>query len=79
MVPANLRSLHEPLPRTLGNRFGMVFLPLPLTLEEPMERLWELKRRMDTLKRSPEASVVFGMLTAAYPAPAPVERAAVVR
>jgi diacylglycerol O-acyltransferase / wax synthase len=77
VVPVNLRSLHEPLPRTLGNRFGMVFLPLPLALEEPVERLWELKRRMDSLKRSPEASVVFGMLTAAGLAPAPVERAAV--
>jgi diacylglycerol O-acyltransferase len=77
VVPVNLRSLHEPLPRTLGNRFGMVFLPLPLGLEDPVGRLWELKRRMDELKRSPEAAMVFGMLTAAGLAPAPVERAAV--
>ena len=77
VVPVNLRPLNVPLPRELGNRFGMVFLPLPLGTGEPMARLWELKRRMDALKRSPEAAVVFGMLTAAGLAPAPVERAAV--
>jgi diacylglycerol O-acyltransferase / wax synthase len=77
VVPVNLRSMHEPLPRTLGNRFGVVFLALPLALEEPVARLWELKRRMDALKHSPEAALVFGMLTAAGLAPAPVERAAV--
>jgi hypothetical protein len=44
---------------------------------DPVERLWELKRRMDKLKRSPEAAVMFGMLTAAGLAPTAVERAAV--
>ncbi|QRN95734.1 wax ester/triacylglycerol synthase family O-acyltransferase [Archangium violaceum] len=77
VVPVNLRPMNEPIPRELGNRFGMVFLPLPLGVEAPVERLWELKRRMDRLKRSPEAAVMFGMLTAAGMAPAPVERAAV--
>jgi diacylglycerol O-acyltransferase / wax synthase len=77
VVPVNLRPMNEPIPRELGNRFGMVFLPLPLGVEDPVERLWELKRRMDRLKRSPEAAVMFGMLTAAGMAPAPVERAAV--
>jgi len=77
VVPVNLRSLHEPLPRTLGNRFGMVFLPLPVGVEDPVARLWELKRRMDALKRSPEAALVFGLLTAAGFVPASVERAAV--
>jgi WS/DGAT/MGAT family acyltransferase len=77
VVPVNLRPLSEPIPRELGNRFGMVFLPLPLGLGEPLERLWELKRRMDRLKRSPEAAVMFGMLTAAGMAPTAVERVAV--
>ncbi|PTL82285.1 wax ester/triacylglycerol synthase family O-acyltransferase [Vitiosangium sp. GDMCC 1.1324] len=77
VVPVNLRSLREPIPRELGNRFGVVFLPLPLGVEDPVARLWELKRRMDSLKRSPEAAVVFGMLSAAGMAPAPVERMAV--
>jgi WS/DGAT/MGAT family acyltransferase len=77
LVPVNLRPLDEPVPRELGNRFGVVFLPLPLGLADPVDRLWELKRRMDKLKRSPEAAVVFGMLSAAGLAPAPVERMAV--
>ncbi|KFA94407.1 WS/DGAT/MGAT family O-acyltransferase [Archangium violaceum] len=77
VVPVNLRSPREPIPRALGNRFGVVFLPLPLGLVDPVDRLWELKRRMDKLKRSPEAAVVFGMLSAAGLAPAPVERMAV--
>ncbi|MFY0564378.1 WS/DGAT/MGAT family O-acyltransferase [Archangium lansingense] len=77
VVPVNLRPLREPIPRELGNRFGVVFLPLPLGLENPVDRLWELKKRMDKLKRSPEAAVVFGMLSAAGLAPAPVERMAV--
>jgi diacylglycerol O-acyltransferase len=77
VVPVNLRPLHEPLPRELGNRFGLVFLPLPLGVEEPVARLWELKRRMDRLKRSPEAAVTFGMLAAAGMVPTAVERVAV--
>jgi diacylglycerol O-acyltransferase len=77
VVPVNLRPLSEPLPRELGNRFGMVFLPLPLGVADPVERLWELKRRMDRLKRSPEAAVMFGMLSAAGMVPTAVERAAV--
>jgi diacylglycerol O-acyltransferase / wax synthase len=77
VVPVNLRPPNEPLPRELGNRFGVVFLQLPLGMEEPLGRLWELKRRMDQLKNSPEAAVMFGMLTAAGMAPAAVERKAV--
>lgn len=30
MVPFNLRPVDEPLPRELGNKFGLVFLPLPV-------------------------------------------------
>lgn len=77
VVPVNLRPLSQPVPRELGNHFGLVFLPLPLGMEAPVERLWELKRRMDAIKRSPQAAVVFGLLTAAGRAPAPMERLAV--
>ncbi len=59
-IPVNLRPLDEPIPRELGNRFGLVFLELPVKEEEPRRRLRELKRRMDVLKRSPEAAVTFG-------------------
>jgi WS/DGAT/MGAT family acyltransferase len=62
VVPVNLRPLDAPL--ELGNRFGLVFLSLPVFLEEPIERLWELKRRMDEIKDTPEAVVAFGILGA---------------
>ena len=32
MVPFNLRPVDEPLPSTLGNEFGLVYLPLPVGL-----------------------------------------------
>ncbi|HET8951873.1 MAG TPA: hypothetical protein VFN44_15235, partial [Solirubrobacteraceae bacterium] len=34
MVPFNLRQLDEPLPRDLGNRFGLVYLALPVGIED---------------------------------------------
>ena len=30
MVPFNLRPLDQPVPRELGNKFGLVLLPLPV-------------------------------------------------
>jgi diacylglycerol O-acyltransferase / wax synthase len=60
VVPVNLRNRDEPL--TLGNRFGMVFLTLPVGTWDPVERLHVLKQSMDRLKRSPEAAVIFGLL-----------------
>jgi diacylglycerol O-acyltransferase len=62
VVPANLRD--EGGMDSLGNRFGLVFLSLPLSIAEPLERLKELKCRMDAIKGSPEAIVAFGILGA---------------
>ena len=61
-VPVNLRSLEGPV--ELGNQFGLVFLPLPVGVEDPVDRLSELKRRMDEIKGTPEAMVAFGVLNA---------------
>jgi WS/DGAT/MGAT family acyltransferase len=62
IVPVNLRAPEEPL--TLGNRFGLVFLALPVGAEDPLDRLFDLKQRMEALKGSPEALVAFGLLGA---------------
>ncbi len=62
LVPVNLRPMHEPLPTALGNRFAVVLLSLPCALERPAERLAEVKRRMDRIKRGPEPLVTFGLL-----------------
>jgi WS/DGAT/MGAT family acyltransferase len=77
LVPVNLRPLDEPVPRELGNRFGVVFLRLPVHVEEPRRRLLELARRMGMVKRSPEAVVTFGALEVLGYAPAAMERAMV--
>jgi WS/DGAT/MGAT family acyltransferase len=60
LIPVNLRPLD--LAGDLGNRFGLVFLSLPLGIEDPLERLAELKYRMDALKSTPEAAVALGVL-----------------
>jgi NRPS condensation-like uncharacterized protein len=38
----------------LGNKFGLVFLTLPLDREQPLERLDAIKQGMDILKASAE-------------------------
>jgi diacylglycerol O-acyltransferase len=64
MVPVNLRPVDQPLPRELGNQFALVMLPLPTGVRAPLQRLSESKRRMDSIKRSPEAMLTFGIINA---------------
>jgi diacylglycerol O-acyltransferase / wax synthase len=73
MVPFNLRPLEAPLPRELGNRFGLVLLALPLLEEDPVARLREVHRRMREIKDSPEGAVSYGVLTAMGISPPAVE------
>lgn len=61
-IPVNVRK-----PGTefeLGNKFSLVFLKLPVYLEDPILRLKEVKRRMDKLKVSADPYVNFGLLSA---------------
>lgn len=60
MVPVNLRQPHEM--GKLGNRFGLIILPLPVGKRDPVERLVIMKKRMDDIKHSPEALVAFVIL-----------------
>lgn len=60
VLPVNLRPPVEDL--KLGNSFGLVFISLPLGIDDPLERLFELKRRMDKIKGSAEAIATFGIL-----------------
>jgi hypothetical protein len=64
MVPVNLRPLDHPLPRTLGNQFALVLLPLPSGMRGLLGRVSEAKRRMDSIKRSPEAMLTFAIVNA---------------
>ena len=61
-IPVNIRE-----PGTafeLGNKFSLVFLALPVYIEDPFLRLREVKKRMDQLKQSPDAFIAFMVLSA---------------
>ncbi|HSJ17991.1 MAG TPA: wax ester/triacylglycerol synthase family O-acyltransferase [Solirubrobacterales bacterium] len=73
-VPFNLRPLDQPLPRHLGNRFGLVRLAIPVGTEDPYERLEQVRRGMTEIKHSPEGAVSYGMLGAIGATPAAIEQ-----
>lgn len=55
VLPVDLRGYRD---EHLGNRFGMVFLSLPIGYAHTGRGVRLIKTRMDELKASPEASVV---------------------
>lgn len=63
MVPFNLRPLSEPIPRDLGNRFGLVFLALPVGSKGERHRLHEVHKRMEEIKRSRDGAVSYELLS----------------
>ena len=60
VIPFNLRRPSRRI--ELGNKFGLVFLSLPIGIRDPVDRLRELKQRMDALKDTSEPIVTFGIL-----------------
>ena len=70
-VPVNLRKEHEM--GTLGNKFGLVYLSLPVGIADSFDRLQEVHRRMDELKNTPEAAVAIGILNAIGMSPMEVQ------
>ena len=62
LVPFNLRPLDRPLPRDLGNRFGLVLLGLPVGIEDPIERLYAVHEQMGAIKSSHEGTIAYGIL-----------------
>jgi WS/DGAT/MGAT family acyltransferase len=63
MIPVNLRPLEEAY--KLGNRFGLVPLVLPIGMDNPIERVYEVRRRMNALKGSTQPLLAFGLLAVA--------------
>jgi WS/DGAT/MGAT family acyltransferase len=63
MVPVNLRPLDQAY--KLGNQFGLAPVVLPIGLDNPVERLYEVRRRMGGLKGSMQPLLAFGLLAVA--------------
>ena len=74
MVPYNLRERDEPLPRELGNRFGLVYLTLPVGIADPADRLAEVHRRMNGIKHSREGGLSYAILEAVGLTPHQIEQ-----
>ncbi len=73
-VPVSLRRPDADLPRTLGNRFGLIPVLLPVSIEDPVEQLQEISRRVDDIKESQMPIVSFGLISVSSLATPDVER-----
>jgi WS/DGAT/MGAT family acyltransferase len=73
MVPVNLRAMDKAY--QLGNQFGLAPLVLPIGLENPVERVYEVRKRMQGLKGSMQPLLAFGLLAVAGLMVKPVQEA----
>jgi WS/DGAT/MGAT family acyltransferase len=72
-IPVNVRPPDQDFTR-LGNQFGLVLLDLPIRIGNPFERLFEVHRRMEELKRSRQALAAYLMLNVMGRLPEAVEK-----
>lgn len=61
-VPVDLRPRDEPVPTSLGNRFGIVFIKLPVAEPDPVARVTAVRDRMSGVKASAQAASTFAIL-----------------
>ena len=61
-VPVDLRPRGEPVPASLGNRFGLVFLRLPVGEPDVVARVRAVHERMGTVKGAAQAASTFALL-----------------
>ena len=71
LVPINLRPLDKAY--KLGNQFGVVFLDLPIGIENPVERVYAVRANMRSLKGSFQPVLTLGLLAAAGAGPKMVQ------
>ena len=71
-MPVNLRPLEEMA--ALGNRFGLVFLDLPVGIADPRARFDAMRRASLALRRTAEPLVVHGLLSLAGRSPMAIQR-----
>ncbi|HYE41069.1 MAG TPA: wax ester/triacylglycerol synthase family O-acyltransferase [Ramlibacter sp.] len=63
MIPVNLRPPADA--HRLGNQFGLAPLVLPVGIANPVERVYEVRRRMAALKGSTQPLLAFAVLAVA--------------
>jgi diacylglycerol O-acyltransferase / wax synthase len=73
LVPVNLRPMEKAY--RLGNEFGLVFLDLPIGIENPIERLYAVRENMRVLKDSYQPLLAFGLLAAMGAGPSMLQEA----
>jgi len=73
MVPVNLRPMEQAY--KLGNKFGLAPVVLPVGMDNPMARVFEVRRRMSELKGSMQPLLAFALLAVAGVLVKPVQDA----
>ena len=73
MIPVNLRPLDKAY--QLGNKFGLVPLVLPVGMDNPVDRLLEVRKRMLALKGSTQPLMAYAVLGLAGFSAKPVQEA----
>lgn len=73
MVPVNLRPMEQAY--KLGNKFGLAPVVLPVGLDNPVARVFEVRRRMGELKGSMQPLLAFALLAVAGVLVKPVQDA----
>jgi len=74
-VPVNMRQDGD-APLELGNRFGLVFVDLPVGIRDPLRRLCTVHASMQALKGSTQALLTLELLSVLGSLPAAVEEPA---
>ena len=75
VLPVDLRTPGAPLPRSLGNAFGLGFVRLPVDEPEPVARLALLHARTGDVKRRGEGAYTATWMEMLGRGPAPAQRA----
>jgi diacylglycerol O-acyltransferase len=68
-IPVNVRPPNQPVPTMLGNRFGLIFLSLPISVADAERRLRAVHERTRRLKAGQQAAATFVLLRAIGLAP----------
>lgn len=77
-LPVNIRPPDKldvsSSPEELGNCFGTVFVPLPIGIDNPLERVYKLKHDMIALKQSLQPALSYAILYASGLMPKSVQK-----